>query len=91
MCEYKKLMSLASSGKNEAVRSLSAKIWETMLTGLGSNSDTSSRGEQFEWSLHNDEPNVGQIGESILIAIADDIKVSVTKENVELLIIKTVQ
>ena len=89
--EYKKLMSLASSGKNEAVRSLSAKIWETMITGLGSNADDSSRGEQFEWSLHNDEPNVGQIGESILIAIADDIKVSVTKENVELLIIKSVQ
>ena len=90
--EYKKLLSLASSGKNEAVRTLSAKIWETMVTGLGSSgNDNMSKEEQFEWSLRNDEPHVEQIAESILVALADDIKVSVTKDNVNLLVVKSVQ
>ncbi len=89
--EYKKLLSLASSGKNEAVQTLSAKIWETMVTGLGSGSDNSSKSEQFEWSLRNDDPNVDEIAESILVALADDIKVSVTRDNVQLLVIKSVQ
>ncbi len=89
--EYKRLLSLASSGKNEAIKSLSAKIWETMITGLGSGSDPESRSEQFEWSLHNDEPNIEQIAESILVALSDDIKVSVTRDHVELLVIKSVQ
>ena len=89
--EYRKLISLASSGKNEAVQTLSAKIWETMVTGLGSGSDNMSREEQFEWSLRHDEPNVEQIAESILVALADDIKVSVTRDNVTLLVVKSVQ
>ncbi len=90
--EYRKLLSLASSGKNEAVNTLSAKIVETILTGLGSSSnDNMSRAEQFEWSLRHDEPNVGQIAETILIALADDIKVSVTKKHVELIVIRSVQ
>lgn len=89
--EYKRLLSLASSGKNEAIKSLSAKIWETMITGLGSGSDPESRSEQFEWSLQNDEPNIEQIAESILVALSDDIKVSVTRDHVELLVIKSVQ
>ena len=62
-----------------------------MVTGLGSGSDNMSREEQFEWSLRHDEPNVEQIAESILVALADDIKVSVTRDNVTLLVVKSVQ
>ena len=89
--EYKKLLSLASSGKNEAVKTISAKIWETMVTGLGSGSESTTKTDQFEWSLRNDEPDISQIAESILVALADDIKVSVTRDQVQLLVIKSVQ
>lgn len=83
--DYKRLMSLSSSGKNEAVKTLSAKIMETMTTGIR----TSSSDQDFVWSIH-DEPDAAQIGESILVGLADDIKVSVTREKVELLVIKSV-
>ncbi len=85
--EYKRLLAISSSGKNEAIKTLSDKIIETMTTGIRNNSD--DRSQDFEWSIH-DEPNAVQIGESILVALADDIKVSVTREKVELLVIKTV-
>ncbi len=84
--EYKRLLALSSSGKNEAVKSLSAKIMETVTTGIKSG----NRDQDFEWSL-NDEPNSVQIGESILVALADDIKVKITHEKVEMLVVRSIQ
>jgi len=88
--EYKKLLSLSSSGKNEAVNSLKTKIIETMATGLISSNSPGSKDSGFEWSIL-DEPNAAQIGESLLMALADDIKVTVTRETVTLVVIKTLQ
>ena len=93
--EYKRLLSLSTSGKNEAITTLKGKILETMATGIRSNTESGSDAasesgdNDFEWSIH-DEPDAAQIGESILAALADDIKVNVTREKVELLVIKTV-
>ncbi len=86
--EYKRLLAISTSGKNEAATTLRGKIIETMATGIINRS--SNQSEEFEWSL-NDEPNAAQIGESILVALADDIKVNVTREKVEMLVIKSLQ
>ncbi len=86
--EYKRLLSLSTSGKNEAVKTLSDKIRETVTKGISISSG--DRGQDFEWSM-NEEPNAAQIGESILVALADDIKVNVTREKVEILVIKSVK
>ncbi|MCR5590109.1 MAG: mechanosensitive ion channel family protein [Lachnospiraceae bacterium] len=88
--EYRKLLALSSSGKNEAVRTLSGKLWEKIVAGLKSSED--SRGSKdYEWSLRENEQTEDDIAESILVAVADDIKVSVTKENVELVVVKSVE
>lgn len=89
--EYKKLIALSSSGRNDAAMSLSEKLWSKMVAGLkttDSNSDNNAEG--YEWSLRESEGPNDDISESILASLADDIKVSVTKEQVELVIIKTV-
>lgn len=88
--EYKRLLSLSSSGKNEAVRTLAGKIWEKMVVGITATAD-STREEEYEWSLHEGSQNTDDIGESILAAIADDVKVSVTRDTVELIVVKSVQ
>ena len=86
--EYKRLLSLSTSGKNEAIKTISDKIRETVTTGILNNSD--DKAQDFEWSIH-DEPNTVQIGESILVSLADDIKVNVTREKVEILVVKSVK
>ena len=87
--EYRKLLALSSSGKNEAVRSLSGKVWEKIIAGIKSAED-SRENRDYEWSLRENEMTEDDIAESILVAVADDIKVSVTKENVELVVVKSV-
>ena len=86
--EYKRILALSTSGKNEAVKTLTAKIMETMATGIRGN--TGDKSQDYVWSIH-DEPNAVQIGESILVGMADDIKVNVTHEKVEMLVIKQVK
>ena len=86
--EYKRLLSLSTSGKNEAIKTISDKIRETVTTGILNNSD--DKAQDFEWSIH-DEPNTVQIGESILVSLADDIKVNVTRDKVEILVVKSVK
>ena len=87
--EYKKLLSLSTSGRNEAVKTLAQKIWERMLAGVKSTGDNEGNDTDYECSVIEDRSDSDNIGESILASIADDIKVSVTKERVELVIIKT--
>ncbi len=86
--EYRKLMSLSSSGKNEAAKTLTEKIWDKMVAGIKS-TDSQNGPEEYEWSLIESGGAGDDLGESILSAVADDIKVSVTKEQVDLIIIRT--
>lgn len=87
--EYKKLMALSTSGRNEAVHTLAEKIWERMIAGVKSTGDSADSNEDYEWSIHDNPDDPDSIGESILAAIADDIKVSVTKDRVELIVLKS--
>lgn len=87
--ERARLVSLSSSGKNDAGTSLPGKLWEKVVTGLRTTDSTAIGSGDYEWSLHDNEPTAAQIGESILMAMADDIKVSVTKEHVEITVIKS--
>ncbi|MCR5232713.1 MAG: mechanosensitive ion channel family protein [Lachnospiraceae bacterium] len=96
--EYKKLINLSSSGKNEASKGFTARIWDIMIRGLNDtqNSDNDKNnndtGTGYNWSLSEaDEINEEEISESILGAIADDIKVSVTKDRVDFMVIKSLQ
>ncbi|MBR1909271.1 MAG: mechanosensitive ion channel, partial [Lachnospiraceae bacterium] len=88
--ERVKLLALSSSGKNEADNSLPQKIWEKVLVGLRTTDNNAPGSSDYEWSLNENGPTTSEIGESILVALADDIKVSVTKSHVELVVIKAV-
>ena len=82
---YKKLLNLSTSGKNEAVKNFGDKIKEIMALGMLANEE---RGRSYRWSI-KEEPDKGEnIGESLLTAVADDIRVSVTRNRVELVIEK---
>ena len=89
--EYKMLLSLSTSGKNEAVTTLAEKIWEKMIAGIKIADTPGSKNSNYEWSVHDNDLEKDSIGESILMALSDDIKVSVTKEMVELVVIKIVR
>ncbi|MCR5672811.1 MAG: mechanosensitive ion channel family protein [Lachnospiraceae bacterium] len=89
--EYKRLIALSTSGKNEAVRSLSEKIWEKMIAGIRTADTAGSSSGDYEWSLHGGDQVEDDLGESILNALADNIKVSVTKDHVELVVVKLVK
>ena len=80
--EYKKLLNLSSTGKNEAIQGFSGKIWEVMTTGL------SNKGN-FEWSMNENGINEKELGESILTSMASDIKVSIDRERVEFIVVKS--
>lgn len=89
--EYKRLLALSSSGRNEAVKTLAGKIWEKMIVGIKSASEDGHESD-YEWSLRdNSRDEDDDLGESILDSLSDDIKVSVTKDKVELVVIKSVQ
>ncbi len=82
--EYKKLINLSSTGKNEAIQGFSGKIWEVMTAGLGNK-------ENFEWSMNENGINEKELGESILTSMANDIRVSIDRERVEFIVIKSSQ
>ena len=87
--DYKRLLSFSSSGKNEAVNSLSGRIAEKVLLGMRRTNDTASKDGEYEWSL-SESGQKDDLGESIIASIADDIKVSVTKERVDLVVVRTI-
>lgn len=89
--EYKRLLSLSSSGKNEAVNTLAEKLWEKMVAGIKIADAPGTKTSDYEWSIRDNSLEESSIGESILVALADDIKVSVTKDTVDLVVIKTVK
>ena len=85
--EYQKLIGLSTSGKNEAVNGFSSMLWEAMLTGLNHRINNTQK-DDYEWKYSEEVPDQSAIGESILTAIASEIKVKVTKDKVELIVIK---
>ena len=87
--EYKRLVNLSSKGRNEAVTGLAGKIREIMAVGLTSASTRDK--EEYKWSLKEASLSEDEIRENIVTVIADDIKVTVTKEKVEFLVIKSAE
>ena len=89
--EYKRLINLSTSGRNEAVNSLGGRIQEIMVMGLNMTRDQDKdKDKAYKWSLSQDKIDVSQIGQSILVAEADDVKVSVTRDKVEMIVIKNI-
>ncbi len=89
--EYKKLLNLSSSGKNEAVDSLAAKIREIVAQGILDVQKDNENGGSYEWTMSENPFNEDEIGESILVALADDIRVSVKGERIGFVVIKKVK
>lgn len=88
--EYKKLLEVSSSGRNEAANSFTVRIWEAVLIGLKNPvaKDRNSK-DRYEWQLSDANVSAEEIGKSILAAVASDIRVSVTSERVEVIVSKT--
>jgi hypothetical protein len=89
--EYKKLLSLSTSGKNEAVQGLPRLLLEKVLVGIKDLAEDNRLRNSRVWSLSNGDFSRQEIGESILTALADDIRVSVTADKVEFIVIKSKQ
>lgn len=84
---YRTLLSLSSSGKNEA-GDLGTRIREILLSGfdylrnIGAGED-----EQYDWNMNDlNEDRLDSLSKSILTAHAHDIRVSVRKDRAELII-----
>ena len=91
---YHTLLSLSSSGRNDAATDLGSRIREIMLTGLDrlrkSDSDTEDI-EDFNWEI--DEPDreqMNSVSKSILTTYADDIKVSIDKDRTDIVVEKSI-
>ncbi len=88
--EYKKLLQVSSSGRNEAA-SFSSRIWEAVLSGVKNPSGSKKKGAKpsdYQWQLSDIGISEEEIGKSILGAVASDIRVSVTSEKVEIIVAK---
>ena len=89
--EYKKLIKMSSSGRNAADTGLSGKIWDAVLVGLKRPAGRRRGGkDSYEWHLSDTPITEEEIGQSILGAMASDIRVSVTSERVELTVSKSI-
>ena len=80
---------------DEAVQGFAAHIWDAVLKGIKATSSPSAEDnevkEDYEWYMNDEEINEDELGESILAAVASDIKVNVTREKVEFVVVKTNQ
>ena len=87
--EYKKLLKLSTSGRNDAANSITGKVWEAVLMGLRRPPEKGkSARNNFVWQLSEAGLEEDEIGKSILGALASDVRVSVTAERVELIVSK---
>ena len=85
--EYKRLIGISSSGKNEAISGLTGRIFDAMQRGVKT-IDNGDNNQKYEWDINRKEMSQDEISESILAAIASKIKVGVTKEKVEFVVVK---
>ena len=79
--EYKKLMALSTSGKNDAAGGVAGLIFEAMLLGLNT---FKTEKKDREYKIHKENLTHDEISQSILASLSDEIKVGVTKNHVEL-------
>ncbi len=89
--EYKKLLQVSSSGRNEASNSFSDRIWSAVFMGIKppkARRRKNVKAGNFEWKLSGADVSEEEIGNSVLGAIASDIRVSVTSEGVEIIVEK---
>ena len=87
--EYQNLIRLSSSGRNDAVKGVNLRIIEAVVVGREKLlSRKKPQKEPFEWQLSKEKLEEGEIGKSILGKLADDIRVCVTEEWVELIVVK---
>jgi hypothetical protein len=88
--EYKKMLALSSSGKNAAVNNINQKIMEAMLYGSQrlSGKKKGSK-DSFEWKLSDEQVEEADIGKSILAKLANDIRINILSDRVELIVLKT--
>ena len=89
--EYRKFLGLSSEGKNEAAQGINGWLMNKLMMGSGMLSDNASEGnDKLEWTLKEDPEIKANIEETLLTSIATDIKVSISKERVELVIIREI-
>ena len=87
--EYENLIRLSSAGRNDAVKGVNLRIIEAVVVGREKLlSRKKPQKEPFEWQLSKEKLEEGEIGKSILGKLADDIRVCVTEEWVELIVVK---
>ncbi len=89
--EYRRLLALSSEGKNEAAQGINGWLMNKLMMGAGSLSgNQSDNNEKLEWTLKEEPEIKANIGETILTSIASDIKVSIDKERIEIVIIREI-
>ena len=82
--EYKRLIDLSSSGKNEAISTIPGRVFEAMRLGL--ESIISGNSTQYEWKLDKSRFSQKELNESILAATAGEITVHILKDQVEFIV-----
>ena len=82
--EYKRLIDLSSSGKNEAISTIPGRVFEAMRLGL--ESIISGNSSQYEWKLDKSRFSQKELNESILAATAGEITVHILKDQVEFIV-----
>ena len=87
--EYQKLIKLSSTGQNEVLKSVNARILEAVLIGRDKLLKKNKGQEQsVEWQLSEEKLEEDEIGKSILGKLASDVRVSINREWVELTVLK---
>ena len=86
--EYKRLIALSSSGRNEAISGVAGRIFDAMMRGIKS-VDAENTTPSYEWDMDSDDVSQDELSESILGALASSIRVAVTKNQVEFVVEKT--
>lgn len=89
--EYRRLLGISYDGRNEAVQGINGWLLDKIRMGTGKLAGSLDGGnERLEWTLKEDPEIKANIGETILTSIANDIKVSIDNERVELTIIREI-
>ena len=86
--EYKRLIALSSSGRNEAISGVAGRIFDAMVRGIKS-VDSEDTTPSYEWDMDSNDVSQDELSESILGALASGIRVAVTKDQVEFVVEKT--
>ena len=82
--EYKRLIELSSSGKNDAINTIPSRVFEAMRLGL--EAMMSGNSSQYEWKLDRSRFSQKELNESILAATAGEITVHILKDQVEFIV-----